>query len=139
MQKAYLDWNFFCLFCEMLCVLLVFVLWYGFINHSSGVFPGYFNMDSVTQTFQNRMSVKLWPPSQSTRLMLVERMSKNFITPSFISRKYGLLNKEEAEEGAKKIEEMAFAAANQHHEREPDGDGSSAVQIYAKEIGRAHV
>jgi Ran GTPase-activating protein 1 len=64
--------------------------------------------------------------------MLVERMSKNFITPSFISRKYGLLNKEEAEEGAKKIEEMAFAAANQHHEKEPDGDGSSAVQIYAK-------
>ena len=135
-QKAYLHWNFFCLFCEMLYVLLVFVLWYGFINHSSGVFPGYFNMDSVTQTFQHRMSVKLWPPSQSTRLMLVERMSKNFITPSFISRKYGLLNKEEAEEAAKKIEEMAFAAANQHHEKEPDGDGSSAVQIYAKESSR---
>ncbi|KAJ6931116.1 RAN GTPase-activating protein 1-like [Populus alba x Populus x berolinensis] len=93
-------------------------------------------MDSVTQTFQHRMSVKLWPPSQSTRLMLVERMSKNFITPSFISRKYGLLNKEEAEEGAKKIEEMAFAAANQHHEKEPDGDGSSAVQMYAKESSR---
>ncbi|KAJ6399283.1 hypothetical protein OIU77_019927 [Salix suchowensis] len=93
-------------------------------------------MDSVTQSFQHRMSVKLWPPIQSTRLMLVERMTKNFITPSFISRKYGLLNKEEAEEAAKKIEEMAFAAANQHHEKEPDGDGSSAVQIYAKESSR---
>ncbi|KAG5246208.1 RAN GTPASE ACTIVATING protein [Salix suchowensis] len=97
---------------------------------------GYFYMDSVTQSFQHRMSVKLWPPIQSTRLMLVERMTKNFITPSFISRKYGLLNKEEAEEAAKKIEEMAFAAANQHHEKEPDGDGSSAVQIYAKESSR---
>ncbi|KAB5568376.1 hypothetical protein DKX38_002169 [Salix brachista] len=82
------------------------------------------------------MSVKLWPPSQSTRLMLVERMTKNFITPSFISRKYGLLSKEEAEEDAKKIEEVAFAAANQHYEKQPDGDGSSAVQIYAKESSR---
>ncbi|CAK7346597.1 unnamed protein product [Dovyalis caffra] len=93
-------------------------------------------MDSVTQTFQHRMSVKLWPPSQSTRLMLIERMTKNFITPSFISRKYGLLSKEEAEKDAEKIEMMAFAAANQHYEKEPDGDGSSAVQIYAKESSR---
>ncbi|KAJ6336000.1 hypothetical protein OIU78_012575 [Salix suchowensis] len=93
-------------------------------------------MDSATQNLQHRMSVKLWPPSQSTRLMLVERMTKNFITPSFISRKYGLLSKEEAEEDAKKIEEVAFAAANQHYEKQPDGDGSSAVQIYAKESSR---
>ncbi|KAJ6685076.1 RAN GTPASE-ACTIVATING PROTEIN 1 [Salix purpurea] len=93
-------------------------------------------MDSATQTLQHRMSVKLWPPSQSTRLMLVERMTKNFITPSFISRKYGLLSKEEAAEDAKKIEEVAFAAANHHYEKQPDGDGSSAVQIYAKESSR---
>lgn len=93
-------------------------------------------MDSATQTLQHRISVKLWPPGQSTRLMLVERMTKNFITPSFISRKYGLLSKEEAEEDAKKIEEVAFAAANQHYEKQPDGDGSSAVQIYAKESSR---
>ncbi|KAF9686963.1 hypothetical protein SADUNF_Sadunf02G0044700 [Salix dunnii] len=95
-----------------------------------------FHMDSATHTLQHRMSVKLWPPSQSTRLMLVERMTKNFITPSFISRKYGLLSKEEAEEDAKKIEEVAFTAANQHYEKQPDGDGSSAVQIYAKESSR---
>ncbi|KAJ6938809.1 RAN GTPase-activating protein 1 [Populus alba x Populus x berolinensis] len=93
-------------------------------------------MDSATQTLQHRISVKLWPPGQSTRLMLVERMTKNFITPSFISRKYGLLSKEEAEEDAKKIEEVAFAAANQHYEKQPDGDGSSAVQVYAKESSR---
>lgn len=94
-------------------------------------------MDSTTQTFQRRsLSVKLWPPSQSTRLMLVERMTKNLTTPSIFSRKYGLLSKEEAEEDAKKIEDLAFAAANQHYEKEPDGDGSSAVQIYAKESSK---
>ncbi|KAJ8748380.1 hypothetical protein K2173_003017 [Erythroxylum novogranatense] len=94
-------------------------------------------MDSIKQAFQHRpLSVKLWPPSQSTRLMLVERMTKNLTTPSIISRKYGLLSKEEAEEDAKEIEEQAFTAANQHFEKEPDGDGSSAVQIYAKESSK---
>ncbi|XP_044501477.1 RAN GTPase-activating protein 1 [Mangifera indica] len=94
-------------------------------------------MDSASQTFQQRtLSVKLWPPSQSTRLMLAERMTKNLTTPSIFSRKYGLLGKEEAEEDAKQIEELAFTAANQHYEKEPDGDGSSAVQVYAKESSK---
>ncbi|XP_031263768.1 RAN GTPase-activating protein 1 isoform X1 [Pistacia vera] len=98
---------------------------------------GYLTMDSASQTFQQRtLSVKLWPPSQSTRLMLVERMTKNLTTPSIFSRKYGLLGKEEAEEDAKQIEELAFTAANQHYEKEPDGDGSSAVQVYAKESSK---
>lgn len=68
--------------------------------------------------------------------MLIERMTKNLTTPSIISRKYGLLSKEEAAEDSKKIEELAFAAANQHYEKEPDGDGSSAVKMYAKESSR---
>ncbi|PON55277.1 WPP domain containing protein [Parasponia andersonii] len=94
-------------------------------------------MESTTQTFNHRLtSIKLWPPSQSTRLLLVERMTKNLITPSIFSRKYGLLSKEEAEEDAKQIEDIAFATANQHFEKEPDGDGGSAVQIYAKESSR---
>ncbi|XP_002520743.2 RAN GTPase-activating protein 1 [Ricinus communis] len=94
-------------------------------------------MDSTAQTFQQRtLSVKLWPPNQSTRLMLIERMTKNLTTPSIISRKYGQLSKEEAEEDAKQIEELAFDAANQHHQKEPDGDGGSAVQVYAKESSK---
>ncbi|KAJ9171958.1 hypothetical protein P3X46_015252 [Hevea brasiliensis] len=94
-------------------------------------------MDPTKQTFPHRtLSVKLWPPSQSTRLMLVERMTKNLITPSIISRKYGLLSKEEAQEDAKEIEESAFAVADQHYQKEPDGDGSSAVQVYAKESSK---
>lgn len=94
-------------------------------------------MDSATQTFHQRtVSIKLWPPSQSTRILLVDRMTKNLITPSIFSRKYGLLSKEEAEEDAKQIEDIAFAAGDQHFEKEPYGDGSSAVQIYAKESSR---
>lgn len=94
-------------------------------------------MDSATQTFQHRsLPIKLWPPSQSSRLMLVERMTKNLTTPSIFSRKYGLLSKDEAEEDAKHIEDIAFATASQNFEKEPDGDGSSAVQIYAKESSK---
>ncbi|KAF5937380.1 hypothetical protein HYC85_024886 [Camellia sinensis] len=94
----------------------------------------YFDMDSTTQN--RTFSIKLWPPSQSTRLLLVERMTKNLTTPSIFSRKYGLLSKEEAEDDAKQIESMAFATANQHYEKESDGDGSSAVQLYAKESSK---
>ncbi|KVI12457.1 RAN GTPase-activating protein 1-like [Cynara cardunculus var. scolymus] len=85
-------------------------------------------------TAQHRFhSIKLWPPSPSTRQVLVDRIIRNLTTPSILSRKYGLLTKEEAEEDAKRIESAAFATANQHFEKEPDGDGSSAVHIYAKE------
>ncbi|KAI3773082.1 hypothetical protein L6452_04280 [Arctium lappa] len=90
-----------------------------------------FNMEP---TAQHRLhSIKLWPPSPSTRQVLVDRIIKNLTTPSILSRKYGLLSTEEAEEDAKRIESAAFATANQHFEKEPDGDGSSAVQLYAKE------
>ncbi|GJS50399.1 Ran GTPase-activating protein 1 [Tanacetum coccineum] len=88
-------------------------------------------MDSTAPTRLH--SIKLWPPSQSTRQVLVDRIIKNLTTPSILSRKYGLLSKEEAEQEAKQIESAAFASANQHFEKEPDGDGGSAVQTYAKE------
>ncbi|XLS80969.1 hypothetical protein HN51_046800 [Arachis hypogaea] len=52
--------------------------------------------------------------------MLAERMTKNLTTPSIFSRKYGLLSKEEAEEDAKQIEEIAFTTTTQHFEKEPD-------------------
>lgn len=81
-------------------------------------------------------SIKLWPPSQTTRLLLVERMANNLSTPSIFTRKYGSLSKEEARENAKQIEEVAFSTANQHYEKEPDGDGGSAVQLYAKECSK---
>lgn len=94
-------------------------------------------MDS---TEPNRLrSIKLWPPSHGTRLVLVQRIVKNLTTPSILSRKYGLLGKEEAEEQAKQIESSAFDTANHYFENEPDGDGGSAVQLYAKESSKLMV
>ncbi|KAI3787755.1 hypothetical protein L2E82_00146 [Cichorium intybus] len=84
-------------------------------------------------------SIKLWPPSQITRQVLVDRIVKNLATPSILSRKYGLLSKEEAEEDAKLIESAAFVAANQHFDKEPESDGGSAVQLYAKESSKLMV
>lgn len=68
--------------------------------------------------------------------MLVGQMTKNLSTESIFSRKYGLLTLEEASQNAKQIEETCFAAANEHFEREPDGDGSPVVLDYAKEISK---
>ncbi|XP_020593795.1 RAN GTPase-activating protein 2-like [Phalaenopsis equestris] len=94
-------------------------------------------MESTLETFQPRtFSVKLWPPSSTTRQMLLERMAKNLSTESIFSRKYGLLTNGEALENAQRIEESCFVIANDHFEKEPDGDGSSAVQLYAKETSK---
>lgn len=94
-------------------------------------------MDTTTPNLQRQpFSVKLWPPSQSTREMLVERMTNNLSNPTIFTRKYGSLSREDASRSAKKIEDAAFSSANSHYEKEPDGDGSSAVQLYAKECSK---
>ncbi|KAJ6890705.1 hypothetical protein NC651_024268 [Populus alba x Populus x berolinensis] len=98
---------------------------------------GFSEMDATESKSQPRpFSIKLWPPSQNTRQMLVVRVTDNLTTKSIFTQKYGSLSKEEAEENAKKIEDVAFATANEHYEKEPDGDGSSAVQLYAKECSK---
>lgn len=98
---------------------------------------GFSEMDATESKSQPRpFSIKLWPPSQNTRQMLVVRVTDNLTTKSIFTQKYGSLSKEEAEENAKKIEDFAFATANEHYEKEPDGDGSSAVQLYAKECSK---
>ncbi|WOL16862.1 RAN GTPase-activating protein 2-like [Canna indica] len=94
-------------------------------------------MDATSQEFHSRtFSIKLWPPSSSTRMMLVEKMTKTLSSESIFSRKYGLLSKEEALENAKKIEDESFTAASEHFQNEPDGDGSSAIQFYAKQSSK---
>ncbi|KAL0393139.1 UNVERIFIED_CONTAM: RAN GTPase-activating protein 2 [Sesamum radiatum] len=82
------------------------------------------------------VTIKLWPPSQNTRQMLVKRMKNNLSTPTIFTTKYGSLSDVEALKHAKKIEESAFTSANQHYEQEPDGDGSSVVQMYASECSK---
>nr|CCG20284.1 Ran GTPase activating protein 2 [Solanum tuberosum subsp. andigenum] len=94
-------------------------------------------MDATTANSQRRpFSIKLWPPSENTRKMLVERMMNNLSSPTIFTRKYRSLSKEEAAKNAEEIEDAAFTIANQHYEKEPDGDGSSAVQLYARECSK---
>ncbi|KAL9228361.1 hypothetical protein vseg_003950 [Gypsophila vaccaria] len=94
-------------------------------------------METVpARTERRQFSIKLWPPSQNTRVMLVERMTNNLSTQTIFTQKYGSLSREEAEENAKEIEAEAFNVANLQYEKEPDGDGSSAVQLYAKECSK---
>ncbi|EEF45368.1 RAN GTPase-activating protein 2 [Ricinus communis] len=93
-------------------------------------------MDATILKSQRPFSIKLWPPSQNTRQMLVTRITDNLTSKSIFTQKYGSLSKEEAEENAKRIEDVAFVAANEHYENEPDGDGGSAVQFYAKECSK---
>ncbi|KAL0434427.1 UNVERIFIED_CONTAM: RAN GTPase-activating protein 2 [Sesamum latifolium] len=85
---------------------------------------------------RQHVTIKLWPPSRNTRQMLVERMKNNLSTPTIFTTKYGSLSDVEASKHAKQIEESAFTSANQHYEQEPDGDGSSAVQMYASECSK---
>ncbi|KAL8143133.1 hypothetical protein V2J09_016165 [Rumex salicifolius] len=93
-------------------------------------------MESTRPATNHAALIKLWPPSKSTRLMLVERITKNLTTPSLLSRKYGLLSVEEAEGNAKRIEETAFASADKLFAEELESDGCSAVQLYAKDSSK---
>ncbi|CAH9085825.1 unnamed protein product [Cuscuta epithymum] len=94
-------------------------------------------MNSTEPTPELRpFSIKLWPPSETTRKILVDRMTNNLSTPTIFTRKYGSLNKDDAHEKAQQIEGIAFSVADRHYDKEPDGDGSSAVQLYAKECSK---
>ncbi|CAA0839865.1 RAN GTPase-activating protein 1 [Striga hermonthica] len=85
---------------------------------------------------RRRITIKLWPPSENTRQMLVERMTNNLSNSTIFTRRYGSLEVPKATKHAKEIEKLAFATASQHYEQEPDGDGNSAVQLYAGECSR---
>ncbi|XVE81562.1 hypothetical protein DITRI_Ditri15bG0074800 [Diplodiscus trichospermus] len=93
-------------------------------------------MDSNANLQRRPFSIKLWPPSESTRQVLVQRLTSNLTSNSIFTQKYGALNREEAEENAKTIEDVAFNTASEQYDREPDGDGGAAVQLYAKECSK---
>uniref|UniRef100_A0A7N0SYH8 WPP domain-containing protein n=1 Tax=Kalanchoe fedtschenkoi TaxID=63787 RepID=A0A7N0SYH8_KALFE len=94
-------------------------------------------MDNTAYTLsRSSISIKLWPPSENTRKTLVERITNNLSTNSIFTDKYQSLGREEAVENAHRIEDLAFVSANQHYQNEPDGDGGSAVQHYARECSK---
>ncbi|KAF8096538.1 hypothetical protein N665_0307s0064 [Sinapis alba] len=90
----------------------------------------------MADTLPHTFSIKLWPPSLPTRQALIERMTNNLSSKTIFTDKFGSLTKDQAMENAKRIEDIAFSTANLHYEREPDGDGGSAVQLYAKECSK---
>ncbi|GLT99754.1 hypothetical protein SLE2022_171720 [Rubroshorea leprosula] len=94
-------------------------------------------MDSTTTNSQCcPFSIKLWPPGEGSRRVLVERLRNKLTTNSIFTKKYGCLSKEEAEESAQQIEDLAFNTASQLYDRGPDGDGAAAVLLYAKECSK---
>ncbi|KAL3626243.1 RAN GTPase-activating protein 2 [Castilleja foliolosa] len=94
-------------------------------------------MDAKATNGERRhITIKLWPPSPNTRQTLVNRLMNNLSTPTIFTRKYGSLQIDKALKHAQQIEQSAFATANHHYEQEPDGDGSSAVQLYARECSK---
>ena len=93
-------------------------------------------MGSTNPQAERAFSIKLWPPSESTRLMLVERMTDNLFSVSFFSRKYGLLSIEKVAENVNRIEETTFLVANDHEAKEPSSDDRSKVQLHSSESSR---
>ncbi|EOA20333.1 hypothetical protein CARUB_v10000639mg [Capsella rubella] len=93
-------------------------------------------MGDTLDSRPHAFSIKLWPPSLPTREALIERITNNLSSKTIFTDKYGSLTTEQATENAKRIEDFAFSTANQQFEREPDGDGGSAVQLYAKECSK---
>lgn len=124
--------------CYVISGLLISLLKYLllFLTYVKPEFVGFAAMDSTLNSEHRPFSIKLWPPSQNTRQVLVDRMINNLSTKSLFTEKYALLSREEAEQNAKRIEDVAFATADQNYEKEPDGDGSSAVQLYARECSK---
>lgn len=129
--------NFIHPFIHLYDLLMFITVIFEISSYLQLAFLGSIAMDVSTLNSERRQfSIKLWPPSPNTRQTLVVRMTNNLATNSIFTQKYGCLSKEEAEENAKRIEDVAFATANQNYEKEPDGDGGSAVQLYAKECSK---
>ncbi|XLR65021.1 hypothetical protein S83_015693, partial [Arachis hypogaea] len=95
-------------------------------------------MDGVEWNFlKGPISIKLWPLSQNTRDEIVKRITKHLSTnKSIFTQNFGTLDMEEAMKKAKGIEDASFAIASLHHETQPDGDGSYAVKLYAKQCSK---
>ncbi|KAM5565781.1 MFP1 attachment factor 1-like [Rosa sericea] len=79
----------------------------------------------------------LWPPTDRTRNAVVDRLIETLSTPSPLSRRYGTLSADEANEESRRIEQDAFAAAGGSAATEVSGEtGMKILQIYSKEISK---
>jgi hypothetical protein len=89
-------------------------------------------------------SFNIWPPTNRTRDAVVRRLVETLTTDTVLSKRYGSVSTEEAEESARLIEQEAFSVAQAEHEsRFGSGSGSNSVeegieilQVYSKEVSR---
>ncbi|KAK8705585.1 hypothetical protein V6N13_049183 [Hibiscus sabdariffa] len=82
----------------------------------------------------NKLTLRIWPPSQPTRDAVVNRLVETLSSQSVLSKRYGTIPEEEASSVAKSIEEEAFTLAGAAFS--PDDDGIEILQMYSKEISK---
>ncbi|KAK8649032.1 hypothetical protein V6N13_129770 [Hibiscus sabdariffa] len=82
----------------------------------------------------NKLTLRIWPPSQPTRDAVVNRLVETLSSQSVLSKRYGTIPEEEASSVAKSIEEEVFSLAGAAFS--PDDDGIEILQMYSKEISK---
>ncbi|WCJ31286.1 WPP domain protein 1 [Euphorbia peplus] len=84
------------------------------------------------------LSLRVWPPSQRTRDVVIKHLIDTFSSPSPLINRYGTISPDEAEANAKIIEEESFNAAEGLNEGEEDDPsrGIEILQLYSKEISK---
>ncbi|GMI64929.1 hypothetical protein HRI_000162200 [Hibiscus trionum] len=82
----------------------------------------------------NNLTLRIWPPSPSTRDAVINRLVETLSSQSVLSKRYGTIPEEEASSVAKSIEEEAFSLAGAAFS--PDVDGIEILQMYSKEISK---
>lgn len=100
--------------------------------------------EQTSSSTADSLSFNIWPPTNRTRDAVVRRLVETLTTDSVLSKRYGSVSTEEAEESARLIEQEAFTAAHAEHEsRFGSGSGSNSVeegieilQVYSKEVSR---
>ncbi|VVA92763.1 unnamed protein product [Arabis nemorensis] len=80
------------------------------------------------------ISLRIWPPTQKTRDAVLKRLIETLSTESILSKRYGTLKSEEANEVAKSIEDKAYDVASSAVSS--DEDGIEILQVYSKEISK---
>ncbi|KAE8715655.1 MFP1 attachment factor 1 [Hibiscus syriacus] len=82
----------------------------------------------------SNLTFKIWPPTQRTRVAVLNRLVETLSSESVLSKRYGTIPKEEACAVAKLIEEEAFSVAEASFST--DEDGIEILQVYSKEISK---
>ncbi|KDP32009.1 hypothetical protein JCGZ_12470 [Jatropha curcas] len=81
-------------------------------------------------------SLRIWPPSQKTRDVVIKHLTDTLSSPSSFTNRYGTFPLEEAVATAKVIEEDSFRAAAVSGVEDDACRGIEILQVYSKEISK---